>query len=399
MSLINQMLTDLEARRGGTLRSVDHALDGLQSAPIATRARPRRGPRRLWLGAGMLVLVAALAAGVFWWWRAQDRASPPTLPDLAPPSAETAVVPPPPAQGTPVILADKPAPAPELPAVPPKAEAPATAPTSSAVSAQPPSSPPPPQGGSASMPELVQGAPQQAPATGPGLPATPASAPPQSPSAALQAQSQAGGSPPVEMPGAFHRAETAQGVDPDAMAYQQALREAEDGSLGALATFVTSRPKRFDARQRLALAQIKAADRVSAEATLRDGLALRPNDPTLARLLGHLLLGANQVESALEVLRAATPPVAKDTEFHALLAAAEQRTGAHAMAAARYKSLLQIQPTNGSWQVGLGISVAALGDARSAARLFNQALDDRSLPEPLRSYASRERLRLEEHLK
>jgi len=42
MSLINQMLADLEARKGGRLQRVDAALDGLHAAPLrVVTERPR----------------------------------------------------------------------------------------------------------------------------------------------------------------------------------------------------------------------------------------------------------------------------------------------------------------------------------------------------------------------
>ena len=56
MSLINQMLTDLEARRGGKLHQVDQALNGLRSA--AEAPRQRQIPR--FLGVGALLLITAL---------------------------------------------------------------------------------------------------------------------------------------------------------------------------------------------------------------------------------------------------------------------------------------------------------------------------------------------------
>ena len=403
MSLINQMLTDLEARRGGTLRSVDHALDGLQSAPIAPRPHPRPSRRR-WVLAGGVVAVAVLAGLVAWWWQRGKAEMPPALPTIAPPAASagtTAAASASVAPAAPVILADKPVPPVAIPPLPvpapvqaqvpvvtpPPAAAPA-APVPAAVVAPPPAPTPVP---AASAPAAT---------TVPPLPTATATAP-ATPAVSQPAPAEAAKpvAPEVETPGAFHRSQANPQVDPDAVAYQQALREADDGALAGLESFVASHPRRSDARQRLALAQIKASDNKAAEATLRAGLALRPGDAGFARLLGHVLLGTDQVDAALEVLRTTPPPLAKDPEFHALLAAAEQRSGAHAMAATRYKNLLQIEPTNGSWIVGLAISLAALGDSRTAARLFNQALDDRNLPEPLRAYASRERLRIEEHLK
>jgi hypothetical protein len=54
MSLINRMLSDLEERRGGNLRNVDHAIDGLRATPAPTTRRKKRIPPAT-LAAGLLI--------------------------------------------------------------------------------------------------------------------------------------------------------------------------------------------------------------------------------------------------------------------------------------------------------------------------------------------------------
>ncbi|MFM7274520.1 MAG: tetratricopeptide repeat protein, partial [Gammaproteobacteria bacterium] len=137
----------------------------------------------------------------------------------------------------------------------------------------------------------------------------------------------------------------------------------------------------------LALALIDSGRPEEAEALLREGIAAGPGDSDAARVLGHLLLGQGDARGALEVLAAAAPPLAEDPDYHALMAAAEQRSAAHAAAARRYRELLALQPGNGQWRVGLGISLLATGDGSGAADAFRQALADPSLPPALRSFA------------
>ena len=59
MSLINRMLTDLEERRGGNLRNVDHALDGLRPT---SGGPPKPRPRIRRVSAAAIAVIAVLAA-------------------------------------------------------------------------------------------------------------------------------------------------------------------------------------------------------------------------------------------------------------------------------------------------------------------------------------------------
>lgn len=404
MSLINRMLSDLEARKGGSLSNVDSALDGLHPASslrLAVGERPR-------LVFGMLILGAAFAA--LWTSRAplldalqrpvvtpQIRSAP-----LRPPALESAAAP---ASGA---IATAPAATSIVVLEPPPAEA--LAPEVFAVTL-PGTEPAPPLNPAVPdvAPELVREVPADlAPAylePETVAPATPASvAAPASPHALPPIEEpridEAKLAPAVvEYPGAFHR-ERSQAPPVSPAARRLAEIEAyfangsRDVALGRLRELVLADPTQEAARERLALELVADSRVTEAEALLRAGLRLRPDSTRLAQPLGHLLLAQGKPETALAVLRAATPPLAGHSDFHALLAAAEQRTGAHGLAITRFRGLLKEQPLNGSWLVSLAISLLAVDERADAAATFARALDDRALPEPLRVYASREMVRL-----
>lgn len=411
MSLINQMLADLEARKGGRLQRVDAALDGLHAAPLrVVTERPRA-----MLGA--LVVFGACAA--LWTSRAplsdflrlspapslMRVASEPAAPVPAP-SVTAPVREPPPAPLQPVVVLE-PAPADTLapahvdivlppatldvlplePALPlPLPDA-----TPPPVVAKPAPAPVPVSQTPADLASIYLDADGNEVARADGDRAAPRALP------SIAAPDEAH----VEHPGSFRRDQaTAPAVTPAAHRLAEIDAMFANGererALQALRGFVLSMPADVSAREKLALALIAERRLTEAEAVLRAGLRLVPDSARLAAPLGHLLLAQNRVDAALNVLRPAAPPLADHPDFHALLAAAEQRAGAHGLAITRYRGLLKEQPLNGSWLVALGISLLAVDERGDAEATFARALDDRSLAEPLRAYATRELVRLKE---
>ncbi|HMM78071.1 MAG TPA: hypothetical protein PJ986_20390 [Gammaproteobacteria bacterium] len=409
MSLINQMLCDLEARKGGRLGHVDAALDGLHAVPLrAVGERPRAmlgallvfsACAALWASRTPLLdsLRLALPAPAL---RAAIHPAP-VAPIVTPAPAPRATAPAPVAVN-PVVVLEAPPPVEALsPAEFDVALPPVTAPALPLEPSVPVQAPPP----------VVQ---KPAPVAERAAPAglqpiylddegneiergarTREKAPRRPPAIAARQQAQ------VEYPGSFRReATTAPAVSPQAQRLAEIDAMFANGdrerALQALRAFVLAAPAEEGARERLALALIADRRVTEAEALLRAGLRLAPASTRLAQPLGHLLLAQAQPEAALAVLRPATPPLAGHAEFHALLAAAEQRTGAHGLAITRYRGLLKEQPLNGGWLVGLGISLLAVDERADAQATFARALADRALPEPLRAYAARELVRLKD---
>jgi len=401
MSLINQMLADLEARKGGRLQRVDAALDGLHAAPLhVVTERPRA-----MLGA--LVVFGACTA--LWTSRAplsdflrlspapslMRVASEPAAPVPAPaPSVTAPVREPPPAPLQPVVVLE-PAPADTLaPAhvdivLPLEPALPLPDATPPPVVAKP--APVPVSQTPADLASIYLDADGNEVARADGDRAAPRALP------SIAAPDEAH----VERPGSFRRDQaTAPAVTPAAHRLAEIDAMFANGererALQALRGFVLSMPADVSAREKLALGLIAERRLTEAEAVLRAGLRLVPDSARLAAPLGHLLLAQNRVDAALNVLRPAAPPLADHPDFHALLAAAEQRAGAHGLAITRYRGLLKEQPLNGSWLVALGISLLAVDERGDAEATFARALDDRSLAEPLRAYATRELVRLKE---
>ncbi|MGE0482875.1 MAG: hypothetical protein AB7Q81_01920 [Gammaproteobacteria bacterium] len=377
MSLINQMLSDLERRRGGSLPNGARALDGLHAAGgVGTLAAGDARPAsRLLLGVLLGVAVTALtwngAGFTAWRWPA----------NLAPTAREAAIAAVPPAvAGAPrvdavdaaaaelvsyafpvfeeTLVLDEPQPEPRV-AESPRAE---SAVAAARDLASPPTAP-------ASVPEAA---------------------------ADVILNDTAVSAPAIERPGSIAKANvmTPAGELEFADLARRLARERGPALVAALDDFVTRYPEHVAGRVALATEILRGGDGARARVVLREGLQRAPSEYRYALLLAHVEMDAGQLAAARDVLGRVTPPLAQLAEHLAFLAALEQRLGAHDAAVAAYRGALEQEPARGAWWVGLGISLAARGEVGEAALAFTRALADQSLSQRLRDYAGREAARL-----
>lgn len=113
-----------------------------------------------------------------------------------------------------------------------------------------------------------------------------------------------------------------------------------------------------------------------AEVQLQEGLRIAPGEPTLADRYARLLLERGDLSGAIGVLATAPPPVDTHPGHHALLAALLQRAGNHEAAAAAYTELVGMDERQGLWWMGLGISMEALARPDAALQAYRQAIRD-----------------------
>ena len=145
-------------------------------------------------------------------------------------------------------------------------------------------------------------------------------------------------------------------------------------------------PQQLKARATLATILMQQQDRVSAVKILSEGLRLHPDNADLIKLYAKLLFEEGQLEQALAWLQQAQPDISVDPDYYALMAAVLQRRKDYPDAGQLYRRLVEIQPANGVWWIGLGISLEGTGHSAEALQAYANARKDRTLTADLSHY-------------
>lgn len=334
MSVINQMLQELEQRR------VDA---GTSAAQVRAVAGQRRGQSTRWvvLALGAAAIAALLA---YWIYGRQDAKPPAPLPapvlaqPVAPLQQQEQV-----SQG--LQLAG------ELSRLPAAIETPASQPAPRAPAAE-----------KALLAPAVESSP----------------------------------SPVVEMPKPVRQVEInkeVRQVTPQQRAenaYRLAYASLQQGRLGeaeeSLRQALQFDPKHAAARQALAALLVEAKHLGRAEQLLQQGLELQPGHSGYAMTLARLQVERGDVTAALTTLQR-NPPSGENAEYHGFLAALLQRGERHKEAIEQYQTALRSNPGAGPWLLGLGISLQADNQPTKAAEVFRRAKASSSLSPELQAFA------------
>ena len=351
MSLINQMLQDLEKRQPGG-----------DSRPLAAvRAVPR--PRRLkifW----PLMLVLAVVAGTLSWqlWQAPS---------------------PRPAAPLPAISA-APAAAPDVSE--PAADA-VSAPLQTAVAPMPPHAPT--TAGAPIEPALKESVelsrlPKDAPAAKP-VAAKPLAAAPTVPAPAAAAA-------PSTVAKQFRELTPQQRAESE---YRKALALVQQGrvseAVDSLNQTLQMDAQHGAARQALIGLLVESRRFVEAERRLQEGLNQDRAQPELAMTLARLQVERGDAGAAIATLERSQSAAADRADYHGFMAALLQRDGRHAEAIEHYRLALRRTPS-AIWQMGLGISLQAENRPQEARDAFSRASAANTLSPELQAFVE-QRLR------
>ena len=379
MSLINQMLKDIDKRQGHA-GSVSPSSAGI---PLAVSRRRSGVSAGGWLLGGALLV--AVVAGVYWFRPAAQPAPAPVAVAPAPaavPAPAAPVAPMPaaePAAQAVVTPAPKPEPKPEIKPEPkpePKpavAVAPAPAPTASPVT-------PVAKEAKATKSEPV------AETVKPVKPAPVVAAAPAEVAAKPEKRAEPTAAGQVtRVLSAEQRADNAYREATTLLRQGRSL-EAQKALQQALADL----PTHQDAR--LMYAQLLQGDGRSAEARslLSEGMTLRPQAFAFNAALAQMQLLSRDTEQAVTTLERGLSAAGDNAPYHALMATALQQQSRHAEAVQHYVVALRQQPDSSNWLVGLGVSLQAQGNTQGAAEAYQRALD-LGLPASLSQF-TRERL-------
>ena len=411
MSLINQMLKDLEER---------HAT-GAESGRLhsAVRALPPARPRTRW---GTLVALVALAGvGSAGWWfglRQEATAARPTPATASRPAATGPTAP---------------APQPALAGLPPLAPLPAA-------SAAPSSEPVVPQGPEAVLPtNSVRPAALSEPPSGGAKPrernsarrdapemvalAQPAKprrapAPPQARDAeaapaetAALAETAATGR--ADAPGGEHVApavdealvvEEAVAIDKQMRwgsiqeraeaDYRRGVRLYEEGRTSeaerAWREALETDPANASARHALLGLMLERGEREQAMRVVQEGLVADPGQHKLRMILARMQLDRGSQTEALRTLEAGLSDPAAGADYLTTAAAVMARAGRNREAGELYQRALSLGPGNPVWYMGLGLALRAEGRGAEALAAFERARAPKSLSPELQAFVERQ---------
>lgn len=383
MSVINQMLRDLEARQAASGQ--------------ANIYRPQpNGDRRPWWLAG-IALSLLLAGTVAWQLGYLSRPVPATPAEpVASPSAQEHTAPAQPVSAA--VMASPPAvPAPEPEPEPPLAATPPAPPAETGEPAM----------AAASLPAPL---PEEEPLFVDADPLPTADAPLDPALAAEPEALQAADAYPEDDGYAALEPEPASSLtiepvqlSPEqqaALDKRQARQAMASGDLAkareALDRVVRASPQDHDSREQLAGLLYGEGRLTEARQLLEQGMALAPHYANFRLLLARLAQAVGDKLGALAYLQGLTPPVAANLDYYATRAALAQELGRLTEAVLSYQQLTQAQPANGRWWMGLGISLDKQGQPAQASDAYRQALTRGQLGEAARQFVQQRLSQLEQ---
>ena len=174
-------------------------------------------------------------------------------------------------------------------------------------------------------------------------------------------------------------------------AYRRGLVALQEGrvqeALSNMEQAVFLYPRHDTARQTLVGLLIENKRLDEAIRHLQFGLGLDPKQPQMAMILARL-----QIEKggpAIETLQRTLPYAAGNGDYLAFLAGALQRAQRNREAAEQYQAALRLQPQNGVWWMGLGISLQADKRDAEAREAFTRARNSGNLSQELQSFVER----------
>ena len=145
-------------------------------------------------------------------------------------------------------------------------------------------------------------------------------------------------------------------------------------------------PGHVGARQSLFGLLMDAKKSGEAEQLLQDGLKLNVNQPNLAVILANLQYGRGDPAGAIETMQKTAPAAATSPDYLARLAGLLQRQSRHREAIENYEAALRLAPGSGVWQMGLGISLQASNRNSEAQEAFRRAKSSNTLNPELTAF-------------
>ncbi len=177
-------------------------------------------------------------------------------------------------------------------------------------------------------------------------------------------------------------------ADQDKGKTQEALtlwgRNQRADAVAVLQGFIAANPQAHQSRETLAKLMLQQNDIAAVTILVQEGMAVAPDFAGYRKLQARLLLSGGMTQEAVSLLSDQVPPVSVDSEYHDLLATAQLSTMDFVGAAKSYQSLVQQNRNEARWWYGLAAAWDGQGREAEALQAYQQALNLPSLSAGLR---------------
>ncbi|MDO2949924.1 tetratricopeptide repeat protein [Aeromonas simiae] len=136
---------------------------------------------------------------------------------------------------------------------------------------------------------------------------------------------------------------------------------------------LSEQPDHVEARKQLAALLYGQERYEEAQKSLLEGLRVHPAQADFRLLLARMAIAQQQPLQALDWLAGARPSIAQNLDYYATWAALAQDAGHTAEARQLYLDLLHQRPDEGRWWLGLGIAEETLGNTAQALEAYRNA--------------------------
>lgn len=158
----------------------------------------------------------------------------------------------------------------------------------------------------------------------------------------------------------------------------------EAGAFAVLGAHVTEAPLAHQSRETLIKLLISRGESARAERLIDAGLELVANHSGFKKTKARLLIERSEYAFAASVLATRAPDVNTDQEYFELLASAQLAGGDYQGAAQSYRQLIAVDGNQSRWWYGLAVSQDRLGNLTVASQAYRQALVGTGLSASLR---------------
>lgn len=196
--------------------------------------------------------------------------------------------------------------------------------------------------------------------------------------------------PPLDVPNALKPARTEDESGPKGIVNKQIRPEQEvnvqiqravdqeqkgrlSEALGILRQVLSTSPQSEDARQLLAAYLFESKQEQEAVAVLQSGIKQFPGQIGLFKSLAKWQMARSQSEAVLQTLKPAANLFIQDAEVQWMLAMAYQQTGQHAATLPHFERAITLRPGHAPWIVAYAISLQAAGQPAQALQQLQQA--------------------------